>query len=181
MGMAESNHCAAAAMIGQDDLARSLLDAATARLPRAGGRATSGECITLENVVLILTLLGHDDRCAMLYPFTEADVATGQRYQTLSVAGLNPSLAAAIAAEAGELTEKAEEHFAAAARDANDLPFRLLQPSVLLWQGRARLRRDGAATQAEGRGMITAALEDFRQLGMEPQARLARRWLNDVP
>ena len=63
---------------------------------------------------------------------------------------------------------------------ARDVPFRLLQPTVLYWYGRALARKADVADRARGHAMVQAALEDFKSLDMVLHADLAEQWLRGV-
>ena len=56
---------------------------------------------------------------------------------------------------------------------------RILQPTVLYWYGRALSRTADTANRARGRGMLEAALTDFRALEMVLHATLAEQSLRD--
>jgi hypothetical protein len=89
----------------------------------------------------------------------------------------SPQLAAALAADAAGLTDRARDHFETAMRQARELPVRILQPVLLYWYGRF-LSAD-AADRARGRAMVEAALTDFHALEMVLHAGLAERFLRD--
>lgn len=85
--------------------------------------------------------------------------------------------AALAAADAAGLADQAQEHVEIALGQARDVPIRLLQPTVLYWYGRALARKEHEADRARGRGMVQAALEDFRSLEMVLHAQLAEQFL----
>jgi hypothetical protein len=95
-------------------------------------------------------------------------------------AGLgNPQLAAAIAADAASHQVQAREHFEIALCQANDLPHRLLKPSVQYWYGRTLSRHSDTTERSRGRAMLKAALADFQSLEMVLHAKLAEAQLRD--
>jgi hypothetical protein len=95
------------------------------------------------------------------------------------LAGRSPQLVAALAADAAGLSDQAREHFEIALRQAHEVPVRILQPTVLYWNGRALSAGADTADRARGRGMVEAALTDFRALEMVLHANLAERFLRD--
>src|SRR5262249_28067190 len=136
-GMAEGNLCAAMAFVGHEDKARALVPEVVHHLPRPGQRNIHGAFVALEAFVQTLALLGDREQCGLLYPLALLDAQSEFRYAPFSLGPNSPSLIAAIAADAAGLPEKAEEHFEVAAREARELPIRLLQPTVLFWHGRS--------------------------------------------
>jgi hypothetical protein len=179
-GMAQGNLCAAMAFVGNVDKARTLALEVVHHLPRLGQRNIHGAFTALEVFVQTLALLGDRERCGSLYPLALLDVQSELRYTTFSLGPTSPSLIAAIAADAAGLAERAEEHFAVAAREARELPIRLLQPTVLFWHGRSLAGRQEPAERERGRAMVAAALKDFRTLEMVLHARLAEQFLRTI-
>jgi tetratricopeptide (TPR) repeat protein len=179
-GMAEGNLCAAMAFVGYEDKARALAPEVMHHLPRLGQRNIHGSFVALEVFILTLALLGDRERCGSLYPLALLDVQSELRYVTFSLGPTSPSLIAAIAADAAGLAERAEEHFKVAAREARELPIRLLQPTVLFWHGRSLAGRREPAERERGRAMLTAAIKDFRTLEMVLHARLAEQFLRTI-
>jgi hypothetical protein len=143
-------------------------------------RNIHGAFVALEVFVQTLALLGDRERCGSLYPLALLDVQSELRYSPVSLGPISPSLLAAIAADAAGLAERAEEHFEVAAREARELPIRLLQPTVLVWRGRSLAGRREPAERERGRAMVAAALKDFRALEMILHARLAEQFLRTI-
>jgi len=179
VGMPEGNLFAATALVGQVDRARSVVPRVERHLPQVGQRNIQGAFFALEAFAWGLALLGDRERCGALYPLAVLGVETEFRHSTFVVGTSGAFLAAAIAADAAGLIDKADEHFAAAARDAIEMPSRLLQPAVRYWHGRSLAGRTSTGDVERGRAMVTAALEDSRALGMVPHARLAERFLRE--
>jgi hypothetical protein len=95
---------------------------------------------------------------------------------TSPVGPVSVKLAAAVAAEAADLTERARLHFEDALKEAGTMPHRLLQPTVRLWYGRflASRRADDAA---KGLTLLREAAEDFARLKMPLHESRAEQWL----
>jgi hypothetical protein len=175
-GLPQAVLFAATALAGRLERARALLPAAEAALPVPGRRNAVGRFYSLLAHVEGLALLGETERSARLYPLARWGIDTGSRGPWANTI-VNPQLAAAIAADAGGMAEAADEHFAAAAREAREVPFRPRQPAALYWHGRSIAARTGTGDRERGRAMVAAALEDFRTLRMVPYARLAEQFL----
>ncbi len=178
-GMSEGCLFVAAALSGPQARARSLAPAVEAWLPTPGRRNTLGSFLAVLSLAPGLAWLGDTEHCARLYPLTRLVVENGFRSIPFLAGPTNAHLAAALAADAGGLIAKADEHFAAAAADAREIPIRILQPTVLAWHGRSIAGRPGTGERERGRAMVAAALEDFRALRMVPHARLAERFLRE--
>lgn len=176
-GMAEANLFTGMALAGRDDRARDLFPAAAPWLPTPGRRHVEEAWNALEASVAGLALVGDRQGCGALYPLALAYVRTGRVSSSLAVGPGSPQLAAAIAADAAGHADKAREHFEIALRQARELPYRLLQPTVLYWYGRTLTETSNVADQARGRGMVEAALTDFRALEMVTHANLAEQFL----
>src|SRR4029079_7434822 len=102
------------------------------KLPRSDRRNLLGSWQALCSVVPSLALIGASDPCGDLYPQTLEAIARGGVVWDLMMA-VGPSssqLSAAISAHAAGLHDKSTEHFDIAAREARDMPHRLLQPAV---------------------------------------------------
>jgi tetratricopeptide (TPR) repeat protein/predicted Ser/Thr protein kinase len=177
-GMPEANLFAANAIAGRDDRARALLPAARTALPVAGRRQMmSGELFGLIATVTGLMLLGDRDACGALYGAAIDCIRTGEIPALLSPGPSNPQLAAALAADAAGLIDRAHEHFETALAQARDVPWRILEPTVMYWYGRALSRADNDVDRTRGRGMVQVALTEFRALDMVLHAQLAERFL----
>jgi tetratricopeptide (TPR) repeat protein len=176
-GLPEGNLLAAAAIAGDTPRAERLIDAVAARLPRPGRRNLQGAYYALDTLITSLTLLGHRERCGQLYPLAEEYLRTGTVISNLTIGPSSPQLAAALAADAAGLTARAHEHFEIAHRQAREVPMRILQPMVLYWHGRSLSAAGDSADVLRGQGMIQAALDDFRALGLALHAQLAANTL----
>jgi hypothetical protein len=177
-GLAEGNHFAAMALAERAG-AEALVPALLPWLPVSGRRNVEGAHLALETLVTGLASMGDRERLAGLYPLTLAYVQTGRVHTSLVVGPGSPQLAAALAADAAGLSDQAREHFEIALRQAQEVPVRILQPTVLYWYGRALSAGADAAYRARGRAMVEAALTDFRTLEMVLHANLAERFLRE--
>jgi tetratricopeptide (TPR) repeat protein len=176
-GLPEGNLLAAAAMVGDTSRAEALVDGMVARLPRPGRRNLQGAYYALDTLITTLRLLGRHEHCGQLYPLAEEYLRSGTVISNLTIGPSSPQLAAALAADAAGLTERARDHFEIAHRQARDLPMRMLQPMVLYWHGRSLSATSETADVLRGRSMVEAALADFRTLGLVIHAQLAERAL----
>ena len=176
--MPEGNRFAATALVGRAD-AEGLIPALLPWLPVIDRRNVEGAYFALETFVTGLAVMGDRERLAGLYPLTLASVQNGRVYTTVTVGPSSPQLVAALAADAAGLIDQSREHFETARRQAHDLPIRILQPTVLYWYGRFLSATANTADQARGRGMVEAALTDFRALEMVLHGNLAERFLRD--
>jgi tetratricopeptide (TPR) repeat protein len=177
-GIPEGNHFAAMALAGRAG-ADELIPAVLPWLPLADRRNVEGAYWTLDSFVTGLAARGDRERLAGLYPLTLASVQTSRVVPIATIGPSSPQLAAAQAADAAGLADQSREHFETALRQAREVPVRILQPTVLYWYGRALSAGADAAERARGRGMVEAALTDFRTLEMVLHANLAERLLRD--
>lgn len=177
-GLPEATLFAATALAGHDERARALMATVVPWLPVAGQRNEQGAFIALDGFVTGLACLGDRDRCGALYPLTLDYIRTGQQFSTVGFS--NPQLAAALSADAAEMTHQSREHFDIALRQAHDMPVRTLQPTILYWHGRTIASTSDVAERARGRAMVEAALTDFRRLEMVLHAGLAEQFLREA-
>jgi len=177
-GSMESSLFLANALAGRLDQARVQIPAVLPILPVPDRRNSFGSWWTLEAAVAGLALVGETERCAALYPSTLAGVETGLVFSGAVGPGTS-QLSAAIAAHAGGLNDKAREHFEIAARQARDIPHRILQPTVQFWYGRMLAGQNDRSDRLRGRAMIEASAADFRSLEMVLHADLAERLIAD--
>ncbi len=177
-GMPEGNRFAATALGGRAD-AEGLIPALLPWLPVLDRRNVEGAYFALEAFVTGLAAIGDRERLAGLYPLTLASVQNGRVYTTVTVGPSSPQLAAALAADAAGLVVQSREHFETALRQAHEIPIRILQPTVLYWYGRSLSSGEDVAERTRGRGMVEAALTDFRALEMVLHANLAEQFLRD--
>jgi serine/threonine protein kinase/tetratricopeptide (TPR) repeat protein len=179
-GMPESNLFAATALAGRHDHAKALTATVRPWLPAPARRNVQGSFYALDAFVIGLAALGDRDQCAALYPLTLDYLRTGQVVAALVVGPSAPPLAAALAAEAAGLAERAREHFETALQQVREVPMRPVEPAVLYWYGRALCSRSEEAERARGRAMIETALADFQKLEMVLHANLAEQFLRQA-
>jgi hypothetical protein len=172
-GLPIGNLTAALALIGRDDRARSLIPAVKASLPVSGRVNVHGAFFALDALVTSLMLLGERQQCGTFYPLTLDYIHTGKVFSVAVVGPSTTHLAAALAADAAGLSDRAHEHFETALRQSRELPTRIHEPMILYWYGRAVAATPDAAERSRGRAMIEAALTDFRSLGMPFHVTLA--------
>lgn len=129
-GAWEANLFAGCALAGQLPRARTLVTAVERLLPVAGRDNPLGRWTGLAAAAVGLAVIGDSAACGTLYPALCALIEKRWVCGHLAVGPNNPQLAAAISAQAAGLADRAREHFATAQRQADELPHRLLQPTV---------------------------------------------------
>jgi hypothetical protein len=87
---------------------------------------------------------------------------------------------AGMAAAAGGLWDKAEEHYQTALRQAHELPHRLPQPEVRRWYARMLIDRDGPGDRDKARELPTEAIAMYRRIGMPKHIEMAEALLGEV-
>ena len=113
------------------------------------------------------------------YPLTLDYIRTGQVVLPSVVGPSTAQLFAALAADAAGLVDRSREHFETALRQAREVPMRLMEPTVLYWNGRALSAAPDAADRARGRAMVEASAIDFRGIEMVVHANLAEQFLRE--
>jgi tetratricopeptide (TPR) repeat protein len=176
-GLWDANLFAACALTGHLVDARAQLAFVGRKLPVAGQRNVFGRWAALPACTVALAHLGDTEECGALYPLLRELIAKQWVCDYWSVGPNSPQLVAGIAAHVAGLSDRAREHFESAQRQADELPYRLLQPTVGFWYGRFLTSQPASEEQFRGRAMVEAALEDFRSLEMVLHADLAERWL----
>lgn len=129
-GMAEANLFAATAFAGRHERAKALTSTVLPGLPAPGRRNIQGAFYGLDAFVTGLALMGERNELGRMYSLTLDYIGTGQVVAALVIGPSNPQLAAALAADAAGLTDRAREHFETAQRQAHEVPMRLLQTSA---------------------------------------------------
>jgi tetratricopeptide (TPR) repeat protein len=176
-GLWDANLFAACALTGQVVDARAQFALVRRKLPVAGQRNAFGRWAALPACTVALAHLASTDECGALYPLLRELIEKQWACDYWSVGPNNPQLVAGIAAHVAGLSERAREHFETAQRQADELPYRLLQPTTRYWYGRFLTSQPAGEEQVRGRAMVEAALKDFRTLEMVPHADLAERFL----
>jgi tetratricopeptide (TPR) repeat protein len=168
----------ARAYAGDKDATLAMLDESRDKLPRAGQANTVGAWAMLSGVVEGLAVLAERDEAAKLYPLMLEAIDTGAMTDWLcerlfqSVAG--------IAAAAGGLWEKAEEHYQTALRQAHELPHCLEQPEVRRWYARMLIDRDGPGDRDKAFRLLTEAIAMYRRIGMPKHVEMAEALLSQL-
>jgi len=169
--------CAALTTANELTEARRLYPVIEQLLPVQGRRSLAGNWSALDAWVIALALAPETERLAALYPLCATYAQQIMVVPLLAVGPGHSQTVAGIAAHAAGLRDRSREHFETAVRQANELPHRLLQPTAQFWYGRMLLDDPHPAEKARGRGMIEAAIADFRSLEMVTYADLAERTL----
>ncbi len=87
---------------------------------------------------------------------------------------------AGIAAGCGEHWEAAEQHFAAALRQAHEIPHRIEQPEVRRWYARMLLERDGPGDRDKAFRLLSEAIGMYREIGMPKHVEMAEALLREL-
>ncbi|MGQ0844249.1 MAG: ATP-binding protein [Sporichthyaceae bacterium] len=135
---------------------------------------TWGAACMLVAAVDGLTMLGHRERAAALYPtLCELHERTG-----LVTTGYDDARlwerAAGIAAMAGKQWDLAERHFLAALRQAAELPHRFEEAHTRRWYGGMLLER---GDREQGETLLQAAIADYERMGIPHHRELCARLL----
>jgi hypothetical protein len=176
-GFIEASLFAGEAFANRSASAQALWPSVEPWLPDPGRRNRVGAWMALDVAIVGLAITGDRTRSAALYPSCVAFIDTGVVCGPWSLGASNPQLVAGISAHAAGLTDNAREHFEAAARQARELPHRLLQPTVEYWYGRMLAESSEISDRARGGRMIESAAADFRNLEMVLYADRAERLL----
>jgi tetratricopeptide (TPR) repeat protein len=141
------------------------------RLPTAGRVNESGAWELLPAAIEALAVIGARAEAAALYPVAAeaASSAAVIRYISKSL----PHTSAGIAATCGGQWERAQEHFAAAIRQAHELPHRLEQPESRRWLAWMLLDRGADGDRHRARTLLGEAARDYETLGMPRHRALA--------
>ena len=161
--------------VGHADSALALLDERRDGLPRAGRLNGPGAWQALLKTVEGLALLGERDRAAELYPLTMEAIATGT-VVTIDASHLLQTLAG-IAAAAGRRWDEAQNHFEAALRLADEMPFRSEQAEARYWFAPMLLDRNTAGDREKARELLDTALALYREIGMPTHVEMAEKLL----
>jgi tetratricopeptide (TPR) repeat protein/predicted Ser/Thr protein kinase len=167
------------AWAGQLDQARALWHGVVADMPAADEDHTLGQLLGLYTAIGALALLGDRGSCAALYPAAEKSLQNGLVYTSLAFGPTSPPLAAAIAADAAGLPDRARAHFEDALAIAIRTPIRHLIPAIRLWFGRF-LAGQGDDDVSRALTLLTEARDEFGALQMPVHRDYAERWLHDA-
>ena len=161
--------------VGHADSALALLDERRDGLPRAGRLNGPGAWQALFKTVEGLALLGEWDRAAELYPLTLEAIAT-DTVLTMDTSHLLQTLAG-IAAAAGQRWDEAQNHFEAALRLADEIPFRSEQAEARYWYARMLVDRNSPGDREKAQDLLDTALALYREIGMPRHAETAEKLL----
>lgn len=132
--------------------------------PRLGQPNAHSSWSMLDTAVEGMAMIGESHRLAELYPVTLEAVASGNLIRA-SYFGLVQT-SAGIAAAAGQLWEKAEEHFRIALRQAHEIPYRVEQPEVRRWYARMLIERNASGDKEKARSLLSEAVPMYRDMEM---------------
>jgi class 3 adenylate cyclase/tetratricopeptide (TPR) repeat protein len=124
-----------------------------------------------------LAILGERDGAAALYPVVADDIGRGIVARGLDYRLLD-TLAGIASACAGQW-DRAQEHFARAEELARTIPARIEEPEALRFHAEMLLAKDARGEAERARGLLTRAIDLYREFGMPAHADLARRLLPD--
>jgi tetratricopeptide (TPR) repeat protein len=161
------------AYLGDRAGALEILQQERANLPQPGMPAAFGSWQFHSHAVEVLAVLGAREQCAALYPVAEEFVASGA--VLIVPAGRLTQRIAGTAAACGGLWEVAHAHFAAALRQADELPHRLEYAETRRFAAMMLLER-GEGEQA---GVLLAEADArYRELGMPRHIELVAELLS---
>jgi tetratricopeptide (TPR) repeat protein len=123
------------------------------------------------------TLEQYDDAAA-LYPLAQEAVATGNLIQPFC-SGLVQTTAG-IAAAAGKLWERAEEHFETALRQAHEIPHVIEQPEVRRWYARMLMKTGTLGDLDRAHQLLKEAIELYEKIKMPKHIAMAQNLMERV-
>ena len=163
------------AWAGDRDGALSVLERLRDHLPTAGGLSSTGSRVFGCYAVEALALLGELDEVASLYAALLHSRTIGLR---VSPCQLLETLLG-ISAACGRQWEKAEEHFEAALKQADELPHIPCAAETRRWQAWALLERGEAGDRERAHTLLEDAIERYREIGMPMHEAHARELVSD--
>ncbi len=163
------------AQAGREDEALALYGAWEGRLPAPEEAITFGAWTMVLYAIESLSLMGRGEDAAGLGRYAERALAKGVRMRGMD--GRPLPAVAGLAAAAGGRWAEAEERFAAALRQAQDLPQRVHVPEVRRLHAHALLRWGNPADGDRARAMLEEAAAGYRGLGMPRHAEFAEEML----
>jgi hypothetical protein len=120
-------------------------------------------------------VLGDVERARLLHPLVAEDLARGTVIRQYDGALLQR--AAAMAAAAAALPDRAEEHFETALRQAQELPHLMERPAVRHFYARFLVDRGGTGDLARARYLLEEAVTGYRHIGMPRHETMAQQLL----
>jgi hypothetical protein len=135
-----------------------------ARLPETGRPLTLGGLALVCALVRSLPLLGQPEEAASLHPLLCDRLAAGVVVNSWDLALLHD--VAGVAATAGERWQEAEEHFATALRQSEELPHRIAGADTRLHYATMLAERRRAGDEALARQLVSEAARSYRAMRM---------------
>ena len=152
-----------------------LFDESRPKLPRTGEPNTIGSWAMLMLFVEGLHELGEYEMAAGFYPIVGELIDTG----TICMGWIArfPQTIAGIAAAAARNWDAAEEHFANALRQAEELPHLLEAAEIRRFRAAMLIRRGASGDFTLAHRLLSEALDSYERFGMRRHAELARATL----
>ncbi len=163
------------AYLGDRSRALGRLDETQSLVPSAGRPNTVGSWNMLVLTIEGLAVLGEREKVVALHPLVPELLATGVAWM-MSGPRLVRTAAGLAAAAAGEWAA-AEEHFAIAARQADELQQRLEQVDLCRFRAMTLLDRDAPGDRPAARALLREAAEQYARGSMPRHRELAERLL----
>jgi tetratricopeptide (TPR) repeat protein len=158
--------------------ARRIMDATRAHLP-AGDRPVGWGSFALAlGHADAHFVLGQDDALAALYPTIRQMLDKGILFRSFGWLPIE-GLAGVAAAAAGDW-EQAERHFDSASRLTERLGYVYHRPELRRYEAMAWLRRGEPGDGDRARELLTAAIEDYRRIGMPKHVELSESMLKEA-
>jgi tetratricopeptide (TPR) repeat protein len=146
------------------DAAMRVLESISAGLPRVGEPVLAGRCWRLLCTVEGLANLEGRERAASLHELVLQCLGTGLMVRRHGY-GLARTVAG-ISAGCADRWDEAEEHFATALHQANELPHVIEQAEVRRWWAWTLLHRGGDGDRDRAGDLLGNAIEIYERLGM---------------
>jgi tetratricopeptide (TPR) repeat protein len=160
---------------GERDAADGLFESFAETLPRSGRGNTMGAWCLASLAAEGVGVLGDVERARLLHPLVAEDLARGTVIRQYDGALLQR--AAAMAAAAAALPDRAEEHFETALRQAQELPHLMERPAVRHFYARFLVDRGGTGDLARARYLLEEAVTGYRHIGMPRHETMAQQLL----
>jgi tetratricopeptide (TPR) repeat protein len=164
-----------AAYAGRFD-ARSLYRALEPELFRPGGRSRPGNLTALHAAIQGLVILGDLEAAASHYPGAEESLGFGTVADFAALWQCSTGVAAACAEE----WDAAEEHFATALRQADEIPYLMAGFDTRRWYAWALLRRGASGNHERARVLLEEAIAGYRKLSARFLEQVATELLEEV-
>ena len=152
------------AYAGDRSGAMALLEQSRSKLPHSGGANTIGSWAMLLSVVEGLYVLGERRAAGEYYPLFQELIGTG--VVCMGWVARFPQTIAGVAAAAARKWSVAQEHFAAALRQAQEFPHRLEVAEIQRFQAMMLIDRGRRGDLERVGQLLDAALNTYEQMGM---------------